>query len=191
MPDGTVVTAVIDGTAEGLFTAVYRYYYGKLRPGYVQDGSLPSFQQAIGADYVFVETDREQAEKVAEAIETKLGGDTQFNISAALSSASPDRFYDVFRYIILAFKEPKNVDAWEQLDYVMSVHKLRRHAAMEAHLLKGFVRFRQTSQGVLYADISPKDNVLWMVCDHFTDRLCNERFVAAPASVRVEAAARR
>ncbi|MCL2702348.1 MAG: TIGR03915 family putative DNA repair protein [Defluviitaleaceae bacterium] len=177
MPDRTAVTAVTDGTAEGLLTALYMYYYGNLRPEMVVDGSLPSFQQTLGAEYVFVKTDQISAEKVFNAIESKFSGQTRRCIGLSLLSAAEDKLFDIFRYILLAFKDPKHVDDREQFDFVIRIHKLTRNVGMEAHLLTGFARFKQTSQGVLYAEISPKNNVLSLVMDHFTDRLGNERFV--------------
>jgi probable DNA metabolism protein len=170
-------TVVVDGTTEGLLTAVYKYYYENLRPTMVVDGSLPSFQQSFDTDYIFIETDQQMSGKVFDAMQTKLGFDTRGRIGMAMLNCDPDKMFDIYKYILLAFKDPKNVDVREQLDFVLSVRYLARKVGREAHWLTGFTRFRQTAQGIMYADISPKHNVLSLVCDHFTDRLNNERFI--------------
>ena len=171
------VSVVTDGTAEGLLTVVYKYYYEKLRPLDVIDGSSPAFQQAFGVDYLFVETDREMAEKVYGAMEKKLRAETLQNFQRANLSGTGDKHFDLFRYVLLAFKEPDRVDSMARMDFVMSVQKLAQNVGREAHKLTGFLRFRQTSQGILYADVSPKNNVLAILCAHFMDRLGGEAFV--------------
>jgi len=177
MADAGKIIAVVDGTYEGLLTTIHDYYYENLRPVMVLDGSLPSFQQELGAEYAFVTRDLDKAQKVQNAIETKLTHETQGVLLLAWQSASIDKTFNIFRYILLAFKDPKGVDSRTQLDFVMNVHHLKRNVGMEAHKLNGFARFRELEDGVLYADISPKNNVLHLVAEHFTDRLMGERFV--------------
>lgn len=166
---------IFDGSFEGLLTVVHKYYYEKLRPCGVY--GEPGFQQTLGAEYVTVDTDAEKAAKVLAAINEKLSWDTQNNIYMALLSWEPDRFYAVFRYIVLAFKYPADVDKYEQLDFVLRVHKLTRHAGHEAQLMKGFTRFRKTAGDIFYADISPKNNLMPVLCQHFQDRLGGQKWV--------------
>jgi probable DNA metabolism protein len=175
MPDGP--TVIIDGSLEGLLTVIYKYYYEKLRPAGVLDGSLPSFQQRLGEEYMFIKTEPDQAARVFEAMEEKFSHETISRVYGAVSHMDTERFYDLFRYIILAFKEPERVDMYEGFDYVLSVHQLAKGVYMEAHLLKGFTRFRKSGQGVLYAEIEPKHDSLWHICDHFCDRLGSERWI--------------
>jgi len=177
MLDRPDLTAVVDGTTEGLLTAIYLYYYENLRPTLVLDGSLPSFQQTFDTEYLFVETNPTFADKVFRAIETKLSYDTRGRIGMAMLNAEEDKIFDIYKYILLAFKDPQNVDTREQLDFVLNVRRLSRRVGSEAHKLSGFARFRRTAQGIMYSDISPKNNVLQLVCDHFTDRLNGERFI--------------
>ncbi|MDR1704179.1 MAG: TIGR03915 family putative DNA repair protein [Clostridiales bacterium] len=179
MPDRPVVThsVIIDGSLEGLLTTVYSYYYEKLRPSGMQDGSLPSFQQRLGEEYIYVKTDPERAAKVYEAMEHKFSHDTMSRIHGAAAHIDKNRFYDLFRYILLAFKEPERVDMYEGFDYVLNVHQLAKGVYMEAHLLKGFTRFRKSGEGILYAEIEPKHDGLWFICEHFCDRLGGERWI--------------
>ena len=180
MPDSGV-TAVVDGSVEGLLTAIHMYYHANLRPNNLVDGSK-AFQQDILANYLFVKTDYDLAGKVYAAMENKLRRETLERFALATSNSEPDKFYDIFRYILLAFKDPKTVDARLQLDFVMNVQGLARAVGREAHKLNGFVRFRtvvfnDSDQNILFAEISPKHYVLPIVCSHFTDRLISEPFV--------------
>jgi len=169
--------AVIDGTFEALLTLIHMYYYEKFRPADVLDGSLPSFQQTLDADYLHIEADHALAETVYKAMRQKLSGDTLHRCVNATLNYEDDKFFDIFKYIILAFKEPNGVDDREQLDFIRRTRKRAAAVGKEAHKLTGFARFRETSDGILYCDISPKHNTLAMVCDHFTDRLGSEKWI--------------
>lgn len=168
---------VLDGTLESLLTAVYKYYHNKLIPSRILDGSAAALQPSLGEELFYLTTDYEQAKTVFDAIEAKLSADTQRSIFKAIASCENDKLYDIFRYILLAFRDPYHVDEYERFDYVLHVHKLVRNVSSEIHLLKGFTRFKKAASGVLYADISPKHNTLPFVCEHFTDRLSNERWI--------------
>ena len=47
----------------------------------------------------------------------------------------------------------------------------------EAHSLKGFVRFKELSGGILYSEIAPKSQVLTCLAPHFADRLSTENWM--------------
>ena len=61
--------------------------------------------------------------------------------------------------------------------YVNRVFQLSRSAGNEAHHLLGFLRFQELENGVLFAKIHPKNNVLPFLGEHFTDRLLQENFM--------------
>ena len=53
--------------------------------------------------------------------------------------------------------------------------KATTHLKGEVHLLRGFIRFSE-QEGVLIAEIEPKNRVLPLLRRHFCDRYRNERF---------------
>jgi probable DNA metabolism protein len=61
--------------------------------------------------------------------------------------------------------------------HVMKVFELARASSNESHHLRGFIRFRELENGILYAQIAPKNNVLTLVTPHFADRMPGENFV--------------
>lgn len=169
--------AVVEGSMEGLLTAVYAYYHENLRPSALYDRDAPAIQETIGQTLIRLETDAEKAARVWEAMEAKFTADTRYNVVRAMASHEKDKLFDVYRYILLAFKVFGKVDAYERFDYVLRVHKLVRNVSSEAHHLKGFTRFKKTLDGVFYAQVSPKNNVLPQLCEHFMDRLGSQPWV--------------
>ncbi len=169
------MTIVFDGSFDGLLTIVYKYYYEKLRPERIVDEN--AFQQQIGESLCFIETDYEKAQKVSAAIIEKISQEVYEAIYSAFLSSETDRFLHILKYIVLAFSANMSVERYEKYDYVAMVRKYAKYTAGEAHLLKGFTRFAETSKGILYAEISPKNNVLPILAEHFADRLRGEKWI--------------
>ena len=60
---------------------------------------------------------------------------------------------------------------------VEKVFELSRNVFGEAHSYKGFLRFRELANGVLYAEIEPKNQILTCLAPHFADRLPVENWM--------------
>lgn len=169
------IGAVVDGSFEGLMTVVYQYYYEKICP--VEIVGSGKFQQSLLTDYVIVQTDHEKAGRVINALAAKMPEEALQHIYNAFLSFEEAKYLNIFKYIIAGFYYRGDIDKYESLDYVLAVHKLSKNVLNEGHLMKEFVRFTKISGGVLYSDISPKNNVLPILAEHFSDRLCDERFI--------------
>ena len=167
--------AVFDGSFDGFLCVVHAHYYDKLDPIYISERS--GFQRTIGADYKFIETDYEKAERVFNSMREKISEDAAGAIYKAFLSSGPERFMNVYRYALLGFKKGAEVDSYMKLDYVLYTQKAAKYVGSETHLLTGFCRFTETKSGVLYAEIGPVNNVLPLLANHFSDRLMNEQWI--------------
>ena len=174
MPD-IAVSALFDGSFDGFLSIIHAHYYEKLNPGYIFEKN--SFQQTLGSRYENIETDAARSEKVYAAIHEKISPESASAVYYAFLSAEPDRFINIYRYILLGFKMGPDVDCYMKYDYVAFVQKAAKYVGKEAHLLTGFCRFTETKQGVLYAKIGPVNDVLPIVANHFADRLMNEQWI--------------
>ena len=54
--------------------------------------------------------------------------------------------------------------------------KIVKYVKNETHTYKGFVRFKETNN-ILYAEISPENNILELLSIHFKKRLKNEYWI--------------
>ena len=175
MSDRRAVGIVFDGSVEGLLCVVHGYYYDRLLP--VEIALETGFQQRLGTEYVNIETDEDKAEQVLSGMRRKMMPTSVDNALTALLHNDPARHMAVFQYIAAGFHYGRALDDYEQIDYVLAVHKMAKHVYGEAHLLKGFTRFTKTQDGIFYADISPNCDVLHILAVHFADRLQNERWI--------------
>jgi probable DNA metabolism protein len=168
------LAAVFDGTFDGFLTVIHAHYYDKLNPAYIWDES--SCQQTLDTELMYITADADKAERVYKSF-TKISADAPGTIIGAFLSSEPDRFINLYQYILLGYKVGAAVDSYEQLDYVLRVHKLSRYTYKEWHLLRGFCRFAETESGVFYCSITPVNNVLSLLADHFCERFMNQQWV--------------
>ena len=170
------LAVVFDGTIEGFLCIVFAHFYDKLIPAFIQvEGQ---YQNALFAEEFYVPTDYDKAEKVRHGIRKKISPQAENYLSYAFLSENEDCYMDLFRYLLLGFKIGRSVDSYLQLDYVLAVHKMARYVGREAHLLNGFSRFAETKQGVFYCEISPVNNVLHILAEHFSDRMMNQAWIS-------------
>jgi probable DNA metabolism protein len=179
----TKADITFDGSFEGLMNVVYLYYYEKIIPVTIRDSDDESANQlpldaAFGDDGVVkitAESDYDKAEKVYSALRKKNGDGAGCAYKAWLS---PDKIYfEIFSYIVLCFKEGTHADDFKTLDFVLKVHKTSRYVGREAHLLTGFCRFTETKTGVFYCDVSPVNDVLPLLAEHFCERMMYQPFI--------------
>ena len=83
----------------------------------------------------------------------------------------------IYYYYKNALKYGDDVIYMRNLKCVNLALKTAKYVGNEAHKLKGFIRFKELKNKVLYAVIEPNNNVLELVSRHFKDRLKNEYWI--------------
>ena len=63
------------------------------------------------------------------------------------------------------------------LKCVQSVLKISQYVSRENHKYKGFVRFRELENKILYAEIEPVNNILEILSNHFKNRLRGDYWI--------------
>ena len=164
-----------DGTFFGYLSVVFECFREKNFECQIQEKDF--IQESFLFEYIHIETDIQKAQRVVTGIKNKISETVFENVYMAFLSNQNSRFTDILKYLKLGFKVGKNVDDFKSYDFVLNVLKIRRTVGQEAHLLTGFVRFLETKEGVLYAEISPDNDVVEIVAEHFTDRLKNEKWI--------------
>ena len=161
---------LFDGSFDGFLCVVYEIYYKKIIPINIQTEAEITLAESL----VTIKTNHSYAQRVFLAIKKKISDEAASKVYYAFLSFEQGRFMPIVQYIKLGFAVGHMVDSHLHEDCVRFVHKLANHSGKEAHLLFGFCRFEQTKQGVLYCKITPKNDVLPIVANHFSQRLMNE-----------------
>jgi len=80
----------------------------------------------------------------------------------------------LYYFIKNGLKYRKKIYAQRNLKCVQEVLRISQYVFHEIHKMKGFLRFRELENHVLYAEIEPENNILFHLSMHFQKRLSNE-----------------
>ena len=170
-----MISAIFDGSMDGFLSVVYSGYYDKRDYNYVCEDE--AYQQQLDVDYIYIPTNLQYSIKVMDAVGKKVSAEAQSNLCHCCLANDENRFTPMYHYIRLGFKAGGAVDNHLQNPHVLKVHKLASYVRHEAHLLTGFCRFKETKSGVYYASISPINNTLPILAEHFRERFMNQPWV--------------
>ena len=167
-----------EDSLEGIFTAIYNTYEDKNKPTDVRISLTDEL--LLFAKYVQVETDNNKALKVMNTLKRRFGEEDYMKICFALSSSDEDKAQVIYKTVaagLAANCSPGHLCDNLADDSVHKVFSLYRAANNEFLHLRGFVRFQELDNGVLYSKIGPKNNVLTFLMPHFADRFPSENFM--------------
>ncbi|MDO4339651.1 MAG: TIGR03915 family putative DNA repair protein [Eubacteriales bacterium] len=171
---------ICEDTLEGIFSAVYDGWHYGAKGLNVEIVTREPDDIEFFCTYETIPSDGEKAQKVARSVRRKLGYSVYEHICYAAVSAHPDKGTAVFRVLLKALGNGKcRRDIMEALadPDVCLVAKLRTKVWHELHRFYGFVRFREIGGGVLFARITPDNDILLMLAPHFADRFPNENWM--------------
>ena len=105
-------------------------------------------------------------------------GSNNFNILYKVFLSENDNKELIMYYYYKNSLKYKNQTIYmRNLKCVSIALKIAKYVGSEAHKLKGFLRFKELNNNVLYATIEPTNNVLQILSNHFKKRLKNEYWI--------------
>lgn len=167
-----------EDSVEGIFTAIYCAYEERR----VHEDTRISLTDDIllFEEIIPVTADVEKTRKVIRTLRRSFGEEDYLWLCLALSSRNLDKAQAVYQTVVRGLRnKAKPGQLFDNLadDYVNKAYALGRAAWNEEHHLKGFVRFQELENGILYSKIGPKNNVLTFLMPHFADRFPGEHFM--------------
>lgn len=167
-----------EDTLESVFTAIYQAYEERRNHDDVLL-SLTDDPIFFGED-VTVRADQEKTRKVMRTLRQRFGPEDCGRLCMALASENPDKAQAVYRTVVQGLRgRSRPGHLFDNLadNDVHRAFALARGVSTETGHQKQFLRFQELENGVLYARIGPKNDVLAFLMPHFADRLPIENFV--------------
>ena len=163
-----------DGTLDGLLCCVFESYAQKELPGDI------AIQGEAVETLLFegkaIPTELEKARRVRVSIPQKISPEAWEFVQKAFLTYLPRKEVHLLLFLRLGYRYGAEVMQMLADDTVHTLFKAVRHLERESHLFKGFVRFASVN-GVLAAQIEPKNFVLPLLAEHFCQRFPEERFL--------------
>lgn len=174
---------ICEDTIEGILTGVYEAYQLKKETGIESHNMIhlavkePDMMRLF-THYDNIKTDNDKACKVMNTIKRQLGDDTYYQLCLAMMSDFEEKADAVYHTIVLGLKMHDRCVMDRLYDYyVNKAFSYSRAAGNELHHFKEFLRFAELENGILYARINAKHNILSFLMPHFADRLPADNFV--------------
>lgn len=181
-----------EDSIDGIFTGVYDAWASRYGHANISLTTRQPDNYSLFCEYISVQTDYEKSKKVARTLLARLGEETYTELCQAASSLeetsdrrnSMNKADAIYKTIVLALslKDGSKVLNYLGEPYVNRTFQLSRRTGNEAHHLLGFLRFQELENGILFAQIHPKNDVLPFLGEHFSDRLPQENFMIYDAT---------
>lgn len=169
-----------EDSIEGIFTAVYEAWASKYGHDFIElevQGIEETYNLKLFSEYISVENNADYATKVANSIKKKISSHAYQMITRAALSNDKRKANAIYHFLVRGFAYGAKVEDQLSDPYVQIIFELNRYVGNDAHLYTGFVRFTELENGILFAKIEPKNNVLELITPHFADRLARENFM--------------
>ena len=168
-------TFVIDKNIDGLLSALFISFTENVKPDAIEDRM--AYQPTIGGMTVEVITNKTNAERVKTALFKYGGNDIVALIRVCIKSCDNKCLTTAFNFAYLTLK--MRTDVSERLgekavsDFSFTVQKVLH----ERHIVSGFLRFKESQGGVLYAQYAPDNDITDLLAPHFLRRLGSLPFI--------------
>ena len=170
-----MIVFTYDKTFDGLLSCLFFAYEQKKFPDLIlsDSDSKPLF---VDEQY-HVNTEKEKSLRVWKALEKKLSKVAQNMMLAVWLSELPEVEMLLFRYIRKNIDHPQGIEMNFGDDDVLRIKDIAQKVAKEAEHLRQFVRFQETADGIYFAPVSPRFNILSLIVPHFQDRYAAQPWI--------------
>ena len=171
-----MMTYVYDGTFDGFLTVVFEIYASKRKP--VQIVRERMWQAGFFETPALIVTDVAKSERVWNGIVAKSNKKVTRMFYLAFASELPDVEMTLYCYLEKLFADVTKTFHKNILDdHSFDLYQISRKVSFEIHRFQGFVRFQETSEGLLFAAIEPDHDILSLLAPHFVRRFGSQNWV--------------
>ena len=155
-----------DGSFINLLNLIYKLYQNKIIPLDIKD-----YNYQVNLIDNVINLNIENNEKIIDKIISNLGLPIFNTIYKLYLSNNDDKELLMFYFFGYSIKYKNKIFNLRNNEIITKVLKITKYIGSENHKYKGFLRFKELNNNVLYAEISPDDNILPLLVNHFKERL--------------------
>lgn len=167
-----------ESTIDCIFTGIYNAWESKYGHNNIKIVEQENFENMeLFTEYIKVVADSEKASKVATSIQKKISTEAYLLVCSSALSNKVGRADAIYRFLLLGFSVGKDITNQMNHPMVYPLFTMERFVHNEAHHYLGFLRFSQLKNGILFSRIRPKNDIITLIADHFSQRLMNENWL--------------
>lgn len=153
------------GTFTGFLCVIFTIYKEKEPPLYITSSNP---QYALDAEVVEIEDSKEYALRVENSLRKKTAD--MEDIITAFASGQDNKESVLFQYIRLIFRYGKQAQLMQANPHVIAFRDMHKRVTRELERLMGFLRFKELSNGILYAQYEPDNDLTQYMLPYFSKR---------------------
>ena len=166
---------LIDKDITSLLCALFYSFVENILPDKVVEKSI--YQPQLDALTMNIECDAQKAERVKIALFKYGGDDIIAHLKVCLLSCEQNALSIAFSYAYLTLKHRKDISNMLSEKIVSDFSFTLQKVLHERHIMTGFIRFSESSNGVLYAKYEPDNDITELLAPHFLKRLNGIPFI--------------
>ena len=143
----------------------------KIKPDNIKD---TTYQATLLDEVIFLDI---KEEDIIKEIRLNYGPKVFQTLYYVYLSNHENKELIIYYFYLNTLKYNQSVIYKRNLKCVNLALKIAKHVGSENHKLKGFLRFRELNNKILYATIAPDNNILYLLSLHFKKRLPKEYFI--------------
>ena len=159
----------------GICSALFYAFTEKVTPDLILE--CDKVAQNFTDTYIVIENDREKAQRVSRALQKYAGAEILEQLRFCLLSCADTAINAAFDYAYFTLAERRDVSETLSDKRVSEFYYTIKKVLNEKHRFTGFIRFKETARGVLYAPYSPDNDITELLCPHFLSRLSRVPFI--------------
>jgi probable DNA metabolism protein len=171
----TPLTFETDGSFDGLLTALFEAYAATSPPDTIESAGGDQFE--LFERRVTILTDTNKSDRVWKGLKKHIGSKRRKMLFVAYLSGCSGIETMIYQYVFDVIPSRKHPKTKVHLSSHIQIDKLANKVHREAHRMKGFIRFQQTSENHYFALISPRYDVLPLVRRHFESRFADQHWI--------------
>jgi probable DNA metabolism protein len=168
-------TFLINNSVNGLLSALFISFTENIFPDDVVDKN--TYQPRIDSVCIDIIEENTNVERVKNGLYKYGGNDIIALLKICLKSCDKNALNVAFNYGYLTLKKRTDISNRLEFREVSDFSFIIQKVLHERHIMTGFLRFKQSEKGVLYAQYSPDNDISDLIAPHFLRRLGKLPFV--------------
>ena len=164
---------IYDGGFITFMSLVVELFKNKIIPDDIK--LIDSYNKSLFDNEIYIKIESEQ--KNIELIKNKLSREALYGIYNVFLSENNNKEIIIYNFLLNYFKYGNKVFNMRRIDSVNETIKISKYVRGEAHKLKGFLRFKRMKNNFYYGEISPNNNVIGILANHFSKRLKEDNWI--------------